>query len=109
MLDVYRLALEMAENGCHVNPESDSIHQYSPNEESNGADGPGSASDSCGLSASQKEVLERCLHALTHAKNDSHILAALLLVNCCSSSSFSISYHQALCCTAGNNANLHLL
>ena len=34
-----------------------------------------------GLTASQKEVLERCLHALTHAKNDSHTLAALLLVS----------------------------
>ncbi|CAL8365681.1 unnamed protein product [Arctogadus glacialis] len=33
-----------------------------------------------GLTPSQREVLERCLHALTHAKNDSHTLAALLLV-----------------------------
>ena len=32
------------------------------------------------LSGGQKEVLERCLHALTHAKNDSQTLAALLLV-----------------------------
>ena len=32
------------------------------------------------LSAAQKEVLDRCLHALTNAKNDSHTLAALLLV-----------------------------
>ncbi|XP_062301712.1 neurochondrin [Osmerus eperlanus] len=32
------------------------------------------------LSAAQKEVLDRCLHALTHAKNDSHTLAALLLI-----------------------------
>ncbi|XP_020779454.2 neurochondrin [Boleophthalmus pectinirostris] len=33
-----------------------------------------------GLSDAQREVLERCLHALKHAKNDSHILAALLLI-----------------------------
>ncbi|XP_063041341.1 neurochondrin isoform X2 [Engraulis encrasicolus] len=33
-----------------------------------------------GLNHSQKEVLERCLHALAHAKNDSHTLAALLLI-----------------------------
>ncbi|XP_076865202.1 neurochondrin isoform X2 [Brachyhypopomus gauderio] len=32
------------------------------------------------LSAAQREVLERSLHALIHAKNDSHILAALLLI-----------------------------
>lgn len=33
-----------------------------------------------GLSHDQKEMLERCLHALTHAKNDSQTIAALLLV-----------------------------
>ncbi|KAA0710300.1 Neurochondrin [Triplophysa tibetana] len=70
----------MAENGCHVNPEEVSNHQHPPNKEANGADIPGSLPDSCGLSLSQKEVLERCLHALTNAKNDSHILAALLLI-----------------------------
>lgn len=32
------------------------------------------------LSQAQKDVLERCLHALTHAKNDSQTLAALLLI-----------------------------
>uniref|UniRef100_A0AAV2K464 Neurochondrin n=1 Tax=Knipowitschia caucasica TaxID=637954 RepID=A0AAV2K464_KNICA len=32
------------------------------------------------LSEAQAEVLERCLHALKHAKNDSHLLAALLLI-----------------------------
>lgn len=37
---------------------------------------PGTSS----LSAAQREVLDRCLHALTHAKNDSHTLAALLLI-----------------------------
>uniref|UniRef100_A0A673J766 Neurochondrin n=1 Tax=Sinocyclocheilus rhinocerous TaxID=307959 RepID=A0A673J766_9TELE len=54
----------MAENGCHLNPE----------------EVPTPSSDPSGLSPSQREVLERCLHALTHAKNDSHILAALLLI-----------------------------
>lgn len=34
-----------------------------------------------GLTDAQTEVLERCLHALRHAKNDSHTLAALLLVS----------------------------
>ncbi|XP_029369404.1 neurochondrin [Echeneis naucrates] len=32
------------------------------------------------LTEAQREVLERCLHALRHAKNDSHTLAALLLI-----------------------------
>lgn len=34
-----------------------------------------------GLTDSQREVLERCLHALRNAKTDSHTLAALLLVS----------------------------
>ncbi|XP_070840038.1 neurochondrin [Chaetodon trifascialis] len=33
-----------------------------------------------GLTDAQTEVLERCLHTLRHAKNDSHTLAALLLI-----------------------------
>ncbi|XP_061617003.1 neurochondrin isoform X2 [Phyllopteryx taeniolatus] len=33
-----------------------------------------------GLTDPKREVLERCLHALKHAKNDSHTLAALLLI-----------------------------
>ncbi|KAJ8273058.1 hypothetical protein GJAV_G00096900 [Gymnothorax javanicus] len=33
-----------------------------------------------GLTRAQREMLERCLHALHHAKNDSHTLAALLLI-----------------------------
>lgn len=37
--------------------------------------------DGGGLTDVQREVLERCLHALKHAKNDSHTLAALLLVS----------------------------
>lgn len=50
-----------------------------------------------GLNHSQKEVLERCLHALAHAKNDSHTLAALLLVKLPNYSQISksnvLSYH----------------
>ncbi|XP_045913816.1 neurochondrin isoform X2 [Micropterus dolomieu] len=33
-----------------------------------------------GLTDAQSELLERCLHSLKHAKNDSHTLAALLLI-----------------------------
>ncbi|XP_019738786.1 neurochondrin [Hippocampus comes] len=33
-----------------------------------------------GLTDAKREVLERCLHALKHAKNDSQTLAALLLI-----------------------------
>lgn len=33
-----------------------------------------------GLTDAQREVLERCLHALKHAQTDSHTLAALLLI-----------------------------
>ncbi|XP_026156688.1 neurochondrin [Mastacembelus armatus] len=33
-----------------------------------------------GLTDTQREVLEKCLRALKHAKNDSHTLAALLLI-----------------------------
>ncbi|XP_064203311.1 neurochondrin [Anguilla rostrata] len=33
-----------------------------------------------GLTQAQQDMLERCMHALTHAKNDSHTLAALLLI-----------------------------
>lgn len=46
--------------------------------------GGGSETDDAGgdaLTEAQTEVLERCLHALKHAKNDSHTLAALLLVS----------------------------
>ncbi|KAK2886877.1 hypothetical protein Q8A67_015105 [Cirrhinus molitorella] len=68
----------MAENGCHLNPEEVSTPQHPPNAEPNAAEG--CSSEASGLSQSQREVLERCLHALTHAKNDSHILAALLLI-----------------------------
>ncbi|KAK7138547.1 hypothetical protein R3I93_015857 [Phoxinus phoxinus] len=59
----------MAENGCHLDPQTRA-----------GADPKALEGSGCGLSRSQSEVLERCLHALTHAKNDSHVLAALLLI-----------------------------
>ncbi|XP_076157637.1 neurochondrin [Alosa pseudoharengus] len=39
-----------------------------------------SAASGDSLSQDQKEMLERCLHALSHAKNDSQTLAALLLI-----------------------------
>lgn len=40
----------------------------------------GAAGGRC-LSEAQTQVLDRCLHALRHAKNDSQTLAALLLVS----------------------------
>ncbi|XP_051991954.1 neurochondrin-like isoform X1 [Xyrauchen texanus] len=79
-MPVYRLALKMAEDGSYLNPEEISSQHNLPNMDQNGADGFSSAPGSCGLSASQSEVLERCLHTLAHAKNDSHTLAALLLI-----------------------------
>ncbi|KAM9824374.1 neurochondrin [Neosynchiropus ocellatus] len=45
-----------------------------------GEGGEESEKDEGGLTEAQREVLERCLHALKHAKNDSHTLAALLLI-----------------------------
>lgn len=52
-------------------------------EEHGGGEGGGGSEkdDGGGLTEAQREVLERCLHALRHAKNDSHTLAALLLVS----------------------------
>lgn len=70
----------MAETESRSVSEQDSI-QHDPNpEEAPGGDGSNPAVGASGLSAAQQDVLERCLHALTHAKNDSHVLAALLLV-----------------------------
>lgn len=46
-----------------------------------GGDSERDAGGGGGLTEAQREVLERCLHALRHAKNDSHTLAALLLVS----------------------------
>ncbi|CAG5866060.1 unnamed protein product [Menidia menidia] len=47
-----------------------------------GLEEPGEGGDGGGggLAEAQGQVLERCLHALSHAKNDSHTLAALLLI-----------------------------
>lgn len=74
------LMMSMAETESLSSSEQNSI-QNDPNyKEAPGADGSGSAAESNSLSSAQQDVLERCLHALTHAKNDSHILAALLLV-----------------------------
>ncbi|XP_052389186.1 LOW QUALITY PROTEIN: neurochondrin-like [Carassius gibelio] len=70
--------MKMAENGCHLNPEEVCAPQRPSSAEPTSAEG--CSSDPSGLSPSQREVLERCLHALNHAKNDSHILAALLLI-----------------------------
>lgn len=65
----------MAESEKPITPD-----QHDPSSEERSGDDSSSTHEPNNLSASQKEVLERCLHALTHAKNDSHILAALLLV-----------------------------
>jgi len=52
-------------------------------EEQEGGDGGGGSErdEGGGLTDAQMEVLERCLHALRQAQNDSHTLAALLLVS----------------------------
>ncbi|KAI4883992.1 hypothetical protein NFI96_019510 [Prochilodus magdalenae] len=63
-----------------INPPEISTQHHSNSKEHSEADASSTASESNSLSAAQQEVLERCLHALTHAKNDSHILAALLLI-----------------------------
>ncbi|KAE8281809.1 Neurochondrin [Larimichthys crocea] len=51
-------------------------------EEQGGGEGGGGSDREAGgaLTDAQTEVLEKCLHALRHAKNDSHTLAALLLI-----------------------------
>lgn len=54
-----------------------------PNGQEEHGDGKGGGDTDgaeAGLSDAQREVLERCLHTLKHAKNDSHTLAALLLI-----------------------------
>lgn len=51
-------------------------------EEQGGGEGcGGSEGDAGGLTDAQTELLEKCLHSLRHAKNDSNTLAALLLVS----------------------------
>ncbi|KAM4630156.1 neurochondrin [Polymixia lowei] len=63
-----------------LSPENDSISSHC-GKEAGGGEGAESDSDGPGgLTDAQRDVLERCLHALTHAKNDSHTLAALLLI-----------------------------
>ncbi|XP_058475165.1 neurochondrin [Solea solea] len=51
-------------------------------EEQGGGEGGGGSEEDAGggLTDAQRDVLERCLHALKHGKNDSHTLAALLLI-----------------------------
>lgn len=69
-------------DSADVTPVVSSRH---PAAEEQGGEGGGDAEKDAGigggLTDAQKEVLERCLHALKHAKNDSHTLAALLLVS----------------------------
>lgn len=49
-------------------------------EEQGDSDGGLDGDPEGGLTDAQAELLEKCLHSLKHAKNDSHTLAALLLV-----------------------------
>lgn len=55
---------------------SDDLPKSEGHEGESGADVHGEG----GLTDAQTELLEKCLHSLKHAKNDSHTLAALLLV-----------------------------
>lgn len=50
-------------------------------EQGRGEAGGSSGEAKRGLSDAQRHVLERCVHALKEAKNDSQTLAALLLVS----------------------------
>lgn len=74
------LTWRMAQTESLSSSEQNSIHHDPNDEEAPGGDASCPAAEVNSLSAAQQDVLERCLHALTHAKNDSHILAALLLV-----------------------------
>ncbi|KAB5530983.1 hypothetical protein PHYPO_G00135640 [Pangasianodon hypophthalmus] len=74
------LTLRMAETESLSSSEQNSIRHDPNHEEASGADASSPAAEANSLSAAQQDVLERCLYALTHAKNDSHILAALLLI-----------------------------
>lgn len=58
------------------------VNSLPPEKEEQGEGGGGlKMNEGGGLTDAQTDVLERCLHALEHAKNDSHTLAALLLVS----------------------------
>ncbi|XP_034560453.1 neurochondrin [Notolabrus celidotus] len=69
-------------DGAEVNGGPVGNKPLSDEEEQGGGEGGGGSEkdEGGGLSDSQTEVLERCLHTLKHAKNDSHTLAALLLI-----------------------------
>ncbi|KAK7899234.1 hypothetical protein WMY93_020087 [Mugilogobius chulae] len=67
----------MAENAMESSEADGKDERNGGNEEE---DMNSEGAEAGGLSDAQKEVLERCLHALKHAKNDSHTLAALLLI-----------------------------
>ncbi|KAJ8384969.1 hypothetical protein AAFF_G00196350 [Aldrovandia affinis] len=67
VVDATRLAT-MAETGNHVGDNN------------SGPPGSEQRPTDSELTSSKREMLERCLHALIHAKNDSHTLAALLLI-----------------------------
>lgn len=67
----------MAESMSVVISENDTSKE---DENGEGVGGDGEKDGQNGLTDAQKDILERCLHALTHAKNDSHMLAALLLI-----------------------------
>lgn len=70
-------------------------------EQGGGEGGGGSEMDAGGgLTDAQTEVLERCLHALKHAKNDSLTLAALLLVSRQGYIQDAISCYQRFACKA---------
>lgn len=73
--------LSPVEDGPPATPGVEEMEMEMEQEEGGGGgDDDGGGGGGQGLTPSQRDVLERCLHALTHAKNDSHTLAALLLV-----------------------------
>lgn len=84
--------MKMAEIECLTCSEQNSVKHEPNHEEASEADGSSPAAEANGLSDAQQDVLERCLHALIHAKNDSHILAALLLVRSQKTPKNSISH-----------------
>ncbi|XP_069548026.1 neurochondrin [Brachyistius frenatus] len=67
----------MMADGADVAPAASG--QPPGKEEQGGGEGGGGGGGG-GLTDAQRAVLEKCLHGLRHAKNDSHTLAALLLI-----------------------------